>query len=49
MPDVEDKCDEALKLVERGKIKQGQKLLEELLHEYPNYHMVLYGVGVCHA
>ena len=49
MPDVEDKCDEALKLVERGKIKQGQKLLEELLYEHPNYHMVLYGVGVCHA
>jgi tetratricopeptide (TPR) repeat protein len=49
MPDVDDRCDEALVLVDKGDISRGQALLEDLRREHPNYHMVLYGIGVCHA
>ncbi len=49
IPDVEDKCDEALALVEEGKMAKGQKMLEKLWEEHPNYHAVLYGMGVCYC
>ena len=49
IPDVDDRCDEALVLIEKGDIGRGQALLEDLRREHPNYHMVLYGIGVCHG
>jgi tetratricopeptide (TPR) repeat protein len=49
IPEVDDRCDEALILVEKGDISRAQALLEDLRREHPNYHMVLYGIGVCHA
>jgi len=49
IPDVDDRCDEALVLVEKGDIAQGQAVLEDLRRQYPNYHTVLYGIGVCHG
>ena len=47
IPDVDDRCDEALALLEKGKITKGQRIFEDLVRERPNYHMVLYGLGVC--
>jgi tetratricopeptide (TPR) repeat protein len=49
LPDVDDRCDEALVLVDKGDISRGQALLEDLRRQHPNYHMVLYGIGVCHG
>ena len=49
IPDVDDRCDEALALVEKGDVAQGQAILEDLRRQHPNYHTVLYGMGVCHA
>jgi tetratricopeptide (TPR) repeat protein len=49
LPDVDDRCDEALVLIEQGAISQGQALLEDLRRQHPNYHMVIYGIGVCHG
>jgi tetratricopeptide (TPR) repeat protein len=49
IPEVDDRCDEALVLVEKGDIDRGHALLEDLRREHPNYPMVLYGIGVCHA
>jgi hypothetical protein len=47
IPDVEDRCDDALALVEKGDIARGQAILEDLRRQYPDYHTVLYGIGVC--
>lgn len=44
---IDDECDKALKLVERGNIAEGEKLLTGLDKKYPNYHTVKYGIGVC--
>ena len=49
IPDLDDQCDEALALLERGNIAQGQANLEDLRRQHPNYHTVLYGIGVCHG
>jgi len=49
IPDVDDQCDEALALVDKGDIARGQAVLEDLRRQYPDYHTVLYGIGVCHA
>jgi tetratricopeptide (TPR) repeat protein len=49
IPDVDDRCDEALTLVERGDIAKGEAMLEALRAQYPSYHTVLYGIGVCHG
>ena len=49
IPDVDDQCDEALALVEKGDIAQGLAVLEDLRRQHPNYHTVLYGIGVCHG
>jgi tetratricopeptide (TPR) repeat protein len=49
IPDVDDRCDEALTLVERGDFDKGQAILEGLLVQHPSYHSVLYGLGVCHC
>ena len=34
---------------ESGHLSTGEKQMAELLRKYPNYHTVLYGMGVCHA
>jgi tetratricopeptide (TPR) repeat protein len=49
IPDVDDRCDEALTLVERGDLAKGEAMFEALRAQYPSYHTVLYGMGVCHA
>jgi tetratricopeptide (TPR) repeat protein len=49
IPEVDERCNEALALVEKGKIAKGQAILEHLHREHPNYHVVLYGLGVCHG
>lgn len=49
IPDVDDRCDEALALIEKGDIARGQAVLEDLRRQHPNYHTVLYGIGVCHG
>ncbi len=49
IPDVDDRCDEALTLVERGDIAKGEAMLEALRAQYPSYHTVLYGIGFCHG
>ena len=49
IPDVDDQCDDALALVDSGDIARGQAMLEDLRRQYPDYHSVLYGLGVCHA
>ena len=49
IPDVDDRCDEALAFIERGDIARGQAMLEDLGRQHPDYHSVLFGLGVCHA
>ncbi|HEY5283324.1 MAG TPA: tetratricopeptide repeat protein [Polyangia bacterium] len=49
IPELDERCDEALIFVERGDVAKGLALLEGLETEYPNYHMVLFGLGVCNA
>lgn len=48
-PDIDEKCDEALQLVDRGRIDQARKMLLKLDKEKPDYHMIQYGLGVCEA
>jgi tetratricopeptide (TPR) repeat protein len=48
-PEVDEKCDRILSLVESGDLSRGEKLMKELFEKYPHYHTVLYGMGVCHA
>lgn len=47
--EVEKSVDEALILVERLQIKKGRELLSQLLNQYPENHMVNYGLGVSYA
>jgi tetratricopeptide (TPR) repeat protein len=49
IPKVDDLCDEALTLVDEGDVAKGESCLEALRVQYPNYHTVLYGIGVCHC
>ena len=48
-PEIDDQCDRILSLVESGDLSNGEKLIRELFKKYPDYHTVLYGMGVCHA
>lgn len=48
-PEVEEECDRILRLVESGNLFTGERQMRELLRRYPNYHTVLYGMGVCNA
>jgi hypothetical protein len=43
--EVDKAVDKALALIERKKLKKAEKHLAELLSEYPNYHMVQYGMN----
>ena len=49
IPEIDEECDRILSLVESGHLLTGEKQMRELLRKYPNYHTVLYGMGVCHA
>lgn len=46
---VEEAVDKALALIERKELKKAEKHLAELLSEYPNYHMVQFGMGALFA
>jgi tetratricopeptide (TPR) repeat protein len=48
-PEVDEECDRILSLVESGHLSGGENLMRELYKKYPNYHTVLYGMGVCHV
>lgn len=45
-PEVNEKVDQALEMAERGRIRSGEKMLSQLLDEYPHIDMVQYGMGV---
>lgn len=47
--DVNEKVDQALALVEKGKITSGEKIISELFNEYPDIAMVQYAMGVIYA
>jgi tetratricopeptide (TPR) repeat protein len=46
-PEVDEECDRILSMVESGHLLTGGKQMRELYKKYPNYHTVLYGMGVC--
>jgi tetratricopeptide (TPR) repeat protein len=48
-PEIDEECDRILSIVESGHLSRGEDLMRELYKKYPNYHTVLYGMGVCHA
>ena len=45
-PNVNDKVDQALEMVERGKIRAGEIIISDLLNSHPHIDMVQYGMGV---
>ncbi len=47
--EVEDAVDNALIFVEKGRIGKGRVILEELIRQHPENHMVNYGLGVVYA
>lgn len=47
IPEVDERCDEALALLDKGQIAEGQHIFQDLAREHPDYHTVLYGLGVC--
>ena len=47
--EVEESVDNALELVERGKIRKGEQILIALKIRYPDNYKVNYGMGVVHA
>lgn len=49
IPEIDEECDRILSMVESGNLKRGENLMRELYKKYPDYHTVLYGMGVCHA
>jgi tetratricopeptide (TPR) repeat protein len=48
-PEIDEECDRVLSMVESGHLSHGEKLMRELYRKYPDYHTVLYGMGVCRA
>lgn len=46
---LEDKIDEALALIERGKMEKGEEILQKLLISHPDYYLLNYAMGVVHA
>jgi tetratricopeptide (TPR) repeat protein len=48
-PEIDEECDRILSMVESGHLSRGENLMRELYKKYPNYHTVLYGMGVCCA
>jgi tetratricopeptide (TPR) repeat protein len=48
-PEIDEECDRILSAVESGHLSHGEKQMRELYKKYPDYHTVLYGMGVCHV
>jgi tetratricopeptide (TPR) repeat protein len=48
-PEIDEECDRILSAVESGHLFTGERQMKELYKKYPNYHTVLYGMGVCCA
>jgi len=48
-PEVDEECDRILSLVESDHLLTGEKQMRELYKKYPDYHTVLYGMGVCNV
>ena len=48
-PEVDEECDRILRLVDSGNLSTGERQMRDLLRKHPNYHTVLYGMGVCYA
>lgn len=48
-PEVDEAVDEALKLVEKGKIAKAEKLIKDLLNEHPDIYTVQYAMGTVQA
>jgi tetratricopeptide (TPR) repeat protein len=48
-PEIDEECDRILSQVESGHLLTGEKKMTELLRKHPNYHTVLYGMGVCYV
>lgn len=48
-PEIDEECDRILSLVGSGQLLAGEKQMRKLLRKYPDYHTVLYGMGVCHV
>jgi len=46
-PEIDEECDRILSAVESGRLSRGEKQMRELYQKYPDYHTVLYGMGVC--
>ncbi|MSP97813.1 MAG: tetratricopeptide repeat protein [Betaproteobacteria bacterium] len=49
IPELEDRCHKALAFIERGNTARGQAMFEELRRAHPDYHSVLFGLGLLHA
>ena len=47
--EVDKAVGEALAMIERRKLEKAEARLAELLSEYPDYHMVQYGMGALYA
>jgi tetratricopeptide (TPR) repeat protein len=48
-PEIDEECDRILSAVKSGHLSTGEKQMAELYKKHPNYHTVLYGMGVCHV
>jgi tetratricopeptide (TPR) repeat protein len=48
-PEIDEECDRILALVESGDLFTGERQMRDLLKKHPNYHTVLYGMGVCYV
>lgn len=44
-PEVDEKIDNALAYVEKGKLEEGERLIRQQIEKHPNLHMVQYGMG----
>lgn len=45
-PQIEETVDQALELVEQGKIQEAERIISELLKQHPDIHTVQYAMGV---
>ncbi|MEF8701002.1 MAG: tetratricopeptide repeat protein [Candidatus Accumulibacter sp. UW20] len=49
LQEVDDRCDDALLLAEKGELSRAAAAIETIRRQYPEYHTVLYAMGVIHA
>ena len=49
IPEVDELCDAALNLAEKGALAEAEAAIEKLRRQHPHYHSVLYALGVCHG